>query len=227
MKEIHIDMQLVADLDLETVLDDGEYAELKERLIWDQELMDEPDLKKQLRKGLREILEDDRYVSKQETRGIFTRIAEVFAVPQYAAAASFMLAIGLSAVFFLNRSTVDTGELNASPTELVPLLTVRGTDVQNVRISDGQMTVLLVDATPGTYFDYRVTLSRSAPTPEPIWAQSSIQPTYLDALAIALPAGFLSAGRYTITVEGSSSESVEDDAYVHIQDFSFEAVYAR
>lgn len=199
MDRQYIDMHLVTDRYLQDMLSESEKAEFEERLTWDQELIDEVDLAVRLREGLRQAAAEESHVAKESGRGL---LAILWSEPRYAAAASFMLAVALSALLFTGpfpSPRLPGG--TATSTQLVPLAAVRGPEAQQVKMHASSPTILLIDVS-NNYSAYRVTITRAGESNEVVWMQDDLQPTYLQMLAIAIPAGFLQSGNYRVGVEG-------------------------
>ncbi len=227
MDRKYIDMHLLTDRYLQGTLAEGEKAEFEERLVWDRELIDELDLAERLREGLQESVADDKYTASHGNFGIVARLSDVLAVPRYAAAASFLLALTLTAGVLLNPFMPGGGyQANqATPTEIVPLLVVRSATVQTIGVNENAWTVLLVDVT-GTYDTYRVTVRKDESGAEPIWMQDELLPTYPDALAVGMPGSALAAGRYVLSLEGVRDSATGVKTYEHIQNILFETALA-
>lgn len=227
MDRKYIDMHLVVDRYLQGFLSESENAEFEERLVWDQELIDELDLAEHLREGLRESVADEKYAAGHGNRGIVVWLSDVFSTPQYAAAASFLLAVTLTAGVLLNP-LMPGGEYQTNqgtPTEITPLLAVRGDTAQTIHIDHESWTVLLVDVI-GDYGVYRVRIRQDESGAEAIWTQNGLKPTYPDALAVGMPGKTLAAGRYILTLEGVRDAETGEKTYEHIQDIAFIAVLA-
>jgi hypothetical protein len=222
MDRKYIDMHLLIDRYLQGSLAEGEEAEFEERLVWDQELIDELDLAERLREGLRASVADDKYTASHGNRGIVARLSGLWSVPQYAAAASFLLAVTLTAGVLLNPfgPDGDFGGNQPTPTEIVPLLAVRGNTTQTIVVNENAWTVLLVDVT-GNYDSYRVTVRKGESGGEPFWMQDALMPTYPDALAVGMPGNALVAGRYVLSLEGVRDAGAGEKTYEHIQDIAF------
>jgi len=219
-----MDTHLVTDRYLQGNLTEGEKIEFEERLVWDQELIDELDLAERLRDGLRETLADDRYTVRPGPVSLVARLSDALAVPRYAAAASFLLAVTLSSGVLMSPMMTDRNgyEFQAMPTEIIPLLVVRGSNVPQVIYSEDTTTVLLIDAI-GTYASYRVTIRKDEPGIAPIWAQDRMLPTYLESLAVSMPGDLLTPGRYLLAVEGMQVSETGEQSFEHIQDIRFDA----
>jgi hypothetical protein len=205
----------------------GEAAEFEERLTWDQKLIDELALAECLY-GLREATGEGSYTVAADRAGIGGWLSNLFSVPQYAAAASFALAVMLTAGVLLNPFGAGRGKdgFQATPTEIVPLVVLRGATASPVVFSAGTQLVLLVDVT-GSHASYKVTIRANQPGASPFWTQDHMLPTYLESLAVSLPGGLLEAGPYVLTVEGVSTSGGGEKTYEHIQDISFESAPAE
>ena len=228
MDEKYIALHLVVDRYLQGTLSTGEVAAFEERLTWDHELIDELDLAERLRDGLREATGEDSYTVAADRAGIGDWLSNLFSVPQYAAAASFALAVTLTAGVLLNPfdAVRDTGGFQATLTEIVPLVAVRGATASQVVFSAGTQLVLLVDVT-GSHASYRVAIRGGQPGASPFWTRDEMLPTHLDSLAVSMPGGLLEAGPYVLTVEGVSTSDDGEKTYEHIQNISFDSAPAE
>ena len=227
MDQKYIERHLVVDRYLQGTLSGGEVAAFEERLTWDRELIEELDLAERLRESIREVTEEDRSAVAADRSGIRDWLSYLFSVPQYAAAASFALAVALTAGVLLDPFGAGrgTGGFQATPTEIVPLVVLRGGSASPVVFSPETQLVLLVDVT-GSHASYRVTVRADRPGASPIWAQDELRPTYLESLAVGMPGDLLEAGPYVLTVEGASASIDGEKRYEHIQDISFESAPA-
>ncbi|MBW2691923.1 MAG: hypothetical protein JRE57_04730 [Deltaproteobacteria bacterium] len=228
MEQKYIGLHLVVDRYLQGTLSVGEVAEFEERLVWDHELIDELDLAERLRDGLRAADRKGRYTVTAGRAGIGDWLSDLFSVPQYAAAGSFALAVALTAGVLLNpfSAGLSTDGWQVKPTEIVPLVAVRGATASPVVFSAGTQLVLLVDVT-GSHTSYRVTIRADRPGASPFWTQDDMRPTYLESLAVSMPGDLLEAGPYALTVEGVSTSPDGEKTYEHIQDISFESAPAE
>jgi len=228
MDSNYIEQHLLIDRYLRGTLNEGENDAFEERLVWDKALVDEVDLAKHLREGLQAAATAREYVAEPQGFDLAAMVMGVLAVPQYAAAASFLLAITLTAGVLMNPFVEFGGSRGnlASQTEIVPLLAVRGASVQTINVDNDAWTVLLVDVM-GTYTSYRVTVREDEAGGEAIWVQDGLTPTYPDALAIGMPGDKLDAGRYVLSLEGVTDADSGTRTYEHIQDISFETAAAN
>jgi hypothetical protein len=227
MSEKCIELAPVVDRYLRGTLSGGDAVEFEERLTWDQELIGELALTECLY-GPREATGEGSYRIAADRSGIGDWLSNLFSVPQYAAAASFALAVALTAGVLLNPFGAGRGTVGfqAVPTEIVPLVVVRGATASPVVFSAGTQLVLLVDVT-GSHASYKVTIRPDQPGASPFWTQDDMLPTCLESLAVGLPVGVLEVGPYVLTVEGVSTSDDGEKIYEHIQNISFESALAE
>ena len=221
MDRNYIEQHLLVDRYLKNSLDQTELDTFEERLVWDSELVAEVELAERLRDGLREAATRRDHAAAPAGQGLIAVISDFFAVPQYAAAASFLLAVTLT-IGVLTSPMVNlggTGTDSILETDIVPLVVTRSASVQTIEVDQDAWTVLLVDVI-GNYPTYRATVRPAESGARPIWVQDDITPTYPDSLAIGMPGTVLVPGRYTITIEGS--DSTGDQSREKVQDITFE-----
>ncbi|MDH3546632.1 MAG: hypothetical protein OEN22_06010 [Gammaproteobacteria bacterium] len=218
-------MHLLIDRYLRGTLADDEVTQFEERLVWDADLVDELDLAESLRDGLRETIADGSFSASTSDIGVSGYISAMLSVPRYAAAASFLLAVMLTVGLMRGPFQPDFDDIpfEATPTEIVPLLLVRGMDVQTVKYHQGTMTVLLLDVV-GEYDSYRVTVRADAPGMEAAWLQEDLSPTYPDSLAVSMPGNLLTTGRYELIVEGIRVSDTGLKSYEQVQSIPFNAI---
>ena len=228
MDRKYIDMHLVADRYLQGTLAEGEKAEFEERLAWDQDLIDDLDLAERLRDGLQESFADDRYTASVDKTRTFARLSDLLAVPRYAAAASFLFAVTLTAGVFLNPLAPDNDiqVIPSTPIDIVPLFASRGASDKTIVFNDKSWTVLLVDVM-GNHVAYRVTIRDDESDSDPVWMQDEMLPTYPDSLAIGMPGDLLADGNYVLRVEGVRESATGEKTYEHVQDIPFAASSAQ
>lgn len=220
MDKTYMNMHLTVDRYLRDMLTDDEKALFEERLLWDQDLIDEVDLAERLREGLVASVNDAGSITGRP--GFRERLYDFFYVPQYAAAASFVLAAILVSAVFLTPTVQDSGQFNAGAmnTEIIPLVSVRSNDAQQIYIDSEDLAVLLVDVI-GEYEQYRVTVQREGNDAGPVWQQAGLTATYPESLALSMPGTTLTPGSYTLRLEGGSSESTGTPGYELIQNIRF------
>lgn len=217
MDKAYIDRHLVTDRYLQGTLSQQATAEFEERLTWDTELLEELELAEQLREGLRESAASGGFTARPSSPGM---IAAIWSTPRYAAAASFVLAVMLTSVIFVNIPEKLDGGASAE-TDIVPLVAVRSAAAARVEVRPRAVTVLLVDASDG-YPAYRAELHREGHGSEIVWQKSGLSPTYPESLAISLPPGFLTPGRYVLAVDGQLTNASGDTLYERVREIPFE-----
>jgi hypothetical protein len=222
MHRHYLDLHLAVDRYLEGSLEERECAAFEERLVWDQALIDEVDLAERLREGLRNSLADGLRTAETSTGADSSRMWGLWLRHSpYAAAASFILGVGLSAIFLLSSPlSVDEHRPKATPTEIVPLLTVRGANIQTVTLKEDSWTVLLADATE-TYDSYRVTVRPDRDGAEPVLTHENLPRTYSEVVAVSVSGAELPPGRYVLTLQGARPSN-SGIRWEHISDVAFE-----
>lgn len=222
-----MEQHLLVDRYIRGKLAEPELDAFEERLVWDKELVDEVELAERLRVGLKDAAAAKADIVEKPGFDLVAAVTGLFAVPQFAAAASFLLAVTLS-VGFLSSPLVDTGS-DSGPgtvqTDIVPLFATRSDDVISIAVDPGSWTVLLVDVL-GDYETYRVTVRRDDPGSDPVWVQGGLLPTYPESLAVGMPGSALAAGRYVLTIEGARTSDTGDTLYERVQDIPFATTLA-
>lgn len=222
MEKRYIDTHLLVDRYLQDSLEESELAAFEERLVWDEELVDEVQLASMLRDGLRKTANNGEYSLEESP---LSRVADFFRVPQYAAAASFLFAVALG-IGFLNSpmlSGSDRGGSTDVTTDIVPLMALRSSEGPTIYVNAGSWTVLLVDVV-GSYERFRATIRQRRNGGTEIWSGDELIPNYLDTISIGMPGHLLPAGQYLLTLEGTAASG---SGYEHIQDLPFTAAPAE
>ena len=216
MDREYIDMYLLTDRYLLGALSEHEKAGFEERLIWDHELVDEVELAERLQRGLQEC-SGNRRRADHEGFGISGWLSGLLSKPQYAAVASFLLA-----VTFLNPFTSNDKFPATTHTEIVPLMAVRGADTQTIVVDNHAWMVLLVDVSE-SHETFRVTVRKDDASAETVWREVGLLPTYQDSLAVGMPANTLATGHYVLTLEGMrTAEANSKNNYEHLQSIRFQ-----
>lgn len=216
MNRNYIDRHLTIDRYLQGKLAEDEQAEFEERLVWDQDLLDELYLAEKLQEGLRSSDLTKVHVARDDARP--GRLSRAMTMPRYAAAASFVLGVLVTSLFTNNPDRgPGPGGIDAKPTSVVPLMVLRSADVQTIPVNLGGLTVLMVDV-PLTYTSYKVSIRREAAA-EPFWVQADLVPGYTDALAVGVPGKELAPAAYFLTVEG-----MDGDDTTFIQEIAFKTI---
>ena len=224
MDRNYIEQHLLVDRYVQGRLDGSELDEFEERLVWDESLVDEVRLAEHLRNGLRRASAAQASVAESPGFDLVAMVSGIFAVPRFAAAASFLIAVMLTAGVFMSPlvNVEDHAEMPELRTDIVPLFATRGADVTQVGVDPDDWTVLLVDAM-GDYAAYRATVRKDESDAAPIWTQDGLMPTYPDSLAVGMPGSALAAGRYLLTIEGVTPADSGDATYELIQEIPFES----
>jgi len=119
MEQSYIDLHLVTDRYLRGSLSERELHEFEERLVWDTDLVSEVELAEQLRAGLQSAAKAGHLTASEP--GFLSRL---WSVPVYAAAASFVVAVGLTSIAFLSMQ--GSGPADRSyDVDIVPLVALR------------------------------------------------------------------------------------------------------
>lgn len=206
MERRDIEDRQIAERYLQGRLTADQERAFEEAYLGDPDLLDDLILTEKLQQGLR--------LHGREVRAR-NRWSAVFASPRYAAAATVLLALSvtLSGTLYLENRSMRDGGLEArfegsGVTRLLPLVTVRGDDVNEVaRPETGEWVVFLVDAGFTEYDEYRAVVSRRTPAGnESVRQLEGLVPTYDGMLPIGLPGGLLAPGDYEILVEGRMAD---------------------
>jgi len=224
MDRNYIEQHLLVDRYVQGKLEGNELDEFEERLVWDESLIDEVRLAEHLRDGLREPSVARARDARSPGLDLIAMMSGVLAVPGFAAAASFVLAVALTAGVFMSPlvNVGDEAEMPAPQTYIVPLFNTRSEVLPEVAIEPDHWTVLLVDA-KGDYGAYRATIRKDEPDSEPVLMQDGLMPTYPDSLAVGMPGSTLAAGRYILTIEGVVPAGTGEATYELIQNIPFES----
>jgi hypothetical protein len=181
----------------------------EEAYLSDQELLDQVQAAERLRDGIKEL---ERAGSLERLRTP-ARWRQWLASPQYAAAASVLLAVSLGFSAMLYRENVDlrgTGSSQTSErTRLVRLDVVRGDDVREISAPQlDERTVLQLDAGAVAYDTYRGTvMRRDGDRSVTIWSRADLvaEPDG-EAVLIGVPGRDLQPGDYEARLEGRMSD---------------------
>lgn len=220
MDKTYMDMHLTTDRYLQGRLTAEEIEAFEERLTWDQDLLNELELADRLREGMKATFADSGFnLGTRET--VWGNVATLLDRPVYAAAASFLLAVVLSAGVIMS---VDQPEFSptdgAAVTTIVPLMSTRGIGDNVVTLHPDKATVLLLSAVP-EFDNYRVTVRGPSNDRDSVREFQPVPVTYPESLAISFDAGNLIAGNYVVTVDGM----VSGQRYEHVHDIEFRAEF--
>jgi hypothetical protein len=222
MDRNYIEQHLLVDRYIQGKLEGSEQDAFEERLVWDQSLIDDVQLAEHLRDGLKEVSAAQADVADSPGFDLVAMVAGLFAVPQFAAAASFLLAVSLTIGVLTSPLVNPSGQFGTPElqTDIVPLFTTRSEDAVEIAVDPGAWTVLLVGVV-GDYPAYRVTVRQDELGAEPVWMQGGLLPTYPESLAIGMPGSALPTGRYVLTIEGESDSDTGETVYERLQDVPF------
>ena len=198
---------------LRGTLTPAEEQGFEEAYLADPELLRELELTERLAQGVKALGQDARIARRSER----AKWLEFVTSPQYAAAASVLLAVALAfsaAVYLENRSLrdIDVGSLVAgTTTRVVPLMTLRGGAVSSVSAPEnGEWTVLVLDD-PGLGYDrYRAVVWRTGDPVAVVWTQDPLIPGYDETLPVGIPGRLLVPGDYEIELAGRMSDWPDD-----------------
>jgi hypothetical protein len=180
-----------------------EEKDFEETYLGDPDLLDEIELVERLRDGLKELKASGGVAPR---RGAWFR---TLATPQYAAAASMLLAASLvvSGALYVQNLALRQGQnlvANGGITRIVPLVGIRGGSEIVVEAPDAsELAVLLVDPGFTRHDSYRAVVSRrSNETLTEIWAADGLAADFQDQIAISMPSRLLTPGDYEIAIAG-------------------------
>lgn len=211
-------MPLAVDRYVRGSLSEAETASFEERMVWDRNLLDAVDLGDRLRDGMHAVFTQGG-AAPGDGRAPFDRIAAWLEKPRYAAAASFLLAVGLAALARTTGPAPDREPVlqDGLPTEIVALFATRSDEAIEVSVSTDSWTVLLADA-PYGYDRFRAAVRRRDDAAKTVWSRADLRPTYPESLAVGMPGRLLPGGRYVLTLDGVAPGA---DGYERIQEIAF------
>lgn len=186
-----------------TLTADEEQA-FEEAYLGDAEILDELQAAERLREGVKDLNAAGR-LGRPRAPAPWRRWV---ASPQYAAAASVLLAVTLGFSMMLYRENIDLRENGVSSTStvtrLVELGPVRGGNVTGIPAPEqDEWTVLLLDAGIAAYDTYRAVLTRQGDgRSEQIWSRDDLEPQLGGAILVGVPGRVLRPGAYEARIEG-------------------------
>jgi len=176
----------------------------EEAYLGDPDLLDQVQAAERLRDGIKKLDSDG---SLERVRPS-ARWRQWFTSPQYAAAASVLLAVsvGFSAMLYRENSSLrqdDLLQMSAS-TQLVPLEAVRGGNAVDVPApAPDQVTVLQLNAGLDAYDTYRGVFTRVGARSETIWNRADLAARSDGTVLIGpIPARALLPGTYEARLDG-------------------------
>mgnify|MGYP001825100468 FL=1 len=197
MDRNYIDRHLLVDRYLAGAVPDDELADFEERLVWDEELIDELDLAERLREGMLAAAEEKRYVVPTGT-GFVPRLRLVFSNASYAAAASFLVGIALSVLVIGYQS--DTSVPEEMRYSVIELQVFRGAGGAVIATTPDAISILRFEVGHSNE-NYRVTIQTTEDS-KPLWQQGGLVPDRDGMLAVGVPGASLPPGSYLLTVYG-------------------------
>ena len=174
----------------------------EEAYLEDPELLDELQAAERLRAGIKDL---DAVGGLGQSQAP-ARWLRAIASPQYAAAASVLLAVTVVFSATLYRENRALREQAFAPgsivTRFVMLETLRGAAETPIAAPPAdEFTVLFVDAGPMPYDSYRAELARGdGASLQTIWSAGGLEPTPDGAIGIGVPGRMLTPGRYEASV---------------------------
>jgi hypothetical protein len=204
MDRNYIQDHQIVDRYLQDALSEQEKADFEEFFLSDQETLAELELAEKLQQGLRD-LDESGDLPPLEKSG---RVGRIFASPQYALAATLMLALSIGFSGLQYRQAQRPAVYDN--TRIVPVLATRGADagLPAIVITMGKTTeliVLLIDPGFEVYADYRAIVSREMADQSKIVLElANLQPGYEEMLAVGMPGTLLMPGDYEVSLEARS-----------------------
>ena len=201
MDRNYVSENQIVDRYLRDDLTDEERVAFEEFYLADQETLAELELAEKLQLGLRDCASQG-LLEAEESPGWFRR---ALTSPQWAAAASVLLVISVGYSGFLQTQL--QSDTPVAGTQLIPLITTRGSEAAQVAPADpGTWVVLLVDPGFEPYDAYRATIVDSG-SGEVVWDVAGLQPGYEDLLAVGVAGSVLQPGQYALSVEARSGSA--------------------
>ena len=208
MNEKYTNENMLVERYLEGKLTAEQAASFEEQFLSSDELLNELEAAERLGQGLHDVSAlENAHVTKKPA----SNVVSLFQSPRYAMAASFMLLVsmGVSSVLLQkNAHLSEFGSNQAIPTEIIPLVSVRGvagSEMNTLPLGETpKQFVLMLDPGFETYSHYRATVYRMNPAKEPamLWQVDEMLPGYEEMLALSVPSSVLSPGDYEIQLEG-------------------------
>jgi hypothetical protein len=191
---------------LRGALTPDEEQAFEEAYLGDPEILDELQAAERLREGVKELDAAGRLKRARPQ----PRWLQALVSPQYAAAASVLLAVSVVLSTTLYRENQSLREQSVSMNSLarvVVLESVRGGNASEIPApAEDELIVLRLDAGLADYDTYRAVLVRSGGDElEAIWSRADVQP--VDGwIQIGLPGRALRPGSYEARVEGRMAD---------------------
>ena len=226
-----INENLLIERYLKDTLSVKEREAFEERFLSSDELLDELEAAERLRQGLQDVVALEKAHASEKPA---SHVVAMFHSPRYAMAASFLLLISLgvsSILFQQNTRLTEIDTSRAAATEIVPLVSVRGTmgsdPVNTLLLGDTQKQfVIMLDPGFDAYSHFRATVYRLDPAEgkSMLWRVDKMIPGYEDMLALALPSSALSAGEFEVQLEGWRNEWPAGHGFDPIDSLTFRCI---
>jgi hypothetical protein len=201
---------------LRSALTPDEAKRFEEAYLADPDLLAEIELVEHLQQGLKRYGAE---AGRQRRGSAAPSWLRIMTSPQYAAAASVLLAVAVvfaGALYRENMSLRSTPSLAAVPTRTVPLFTLRGDGgtVVPAALSEDMLTILALDPGAPEYDTYRATIRRLGSDGTEVVAQvGGLSVGYLETVDVGVPERALSAGAYEVELEGRMNDWTTERAY--------------
>lgn len=227
MDEKHIKENLLIERYMEETLPFEEQSAFEEQFLSSGELLDQLEAAERLRQGMHDVIAVQK-AHMPAARS--SRLSSVLKSPHYAIAASILLlsSIGLTGTLMReNARLADFSTDWAVPTEIVPLISVRGaadSGLNTLVLGDAdKQFVMMLDPGFESFSHYRATVYRLNPEGDAamLWQVDKMQPGYEDMLALVVPASVLSPGEYQIRLDGWRSDWPAGHEFENIDKKSF------
>jgi hypothetical protein len=186
----------------------------EEAYLADADLLDELQAVERLGQGVKDLGARGEIKRASAARKWLSALAS----PQYAAAASVLLAMTLvlSGVLYVENLELRRGQglATATATDVVPLFATRGDNAVEIDApGENELKVLWIEASFDAYDSYRVVVARRAEQGlEEIARVEGLVPGFQDQLAVAVPGRLLTPGDYEVEVEGRMRDWPEERA---------------
>jgi hypothetical protein len=201
---------------LRSALTPDEAKRFEEAYLADPNLLAEIELVEHLQRGLKSYGADARQKGRGSAPPTWLRI---MTSPQYAAAASVLLAVAVvfaGALYRENISLRSAPSLAAVPTRTVPLFTLRGDGGTVVPAAERNdvLTIFALDPGAPEYDAYRATIRRAGPEgPEVVAQVGGLTVGYGQTVDVGVPERALTAGAYEVALEGRMNDWASERAY--------------
>jgi hypothetical protein len=192
-------------------MSEPEAAAFEEAYLANPGLVEELELTEKLLRGLEDIHAGERLSAPVRAR--------FWSAPQFALAASTLLAVSLIAGGLLYRENVAlrgaTGlTAQSGPTRLLQLVAVRSDNAMELAApAAGEWTVLLADPGFGPYQRFDAVVSRRVDDGvQAVWEARGLSPGFEGLIAIGMPGDLLTAGDYVVELSGRAPDWPADRA---------------